>query len=166
MGWQKAVILWLQEKVEVLEFHETAVRSARATFRLPSVMRLKKYIRPLNNKRIKFSRENVYLRDNYTCQYCYKKFPTRELTLDHVIPASKSGAKTWTNVVTACRSCNHKKANRTPLAAKMPLLNQPRMPEWLPTYQLEINKTNVPSTWWDYLFGVDEEEEVKLRAQG
>ncbi len=152
IGWQKALILWFQDKVEVLEFHSTFVRSARDSFRLPSVMRLKRYIRPRNDSRVKFSRENVYLRDHYTCQYCNVKFSARELTLDHVIPASKMGLKTWTNVVTACRPCNHRKSNRTPLAANMPLRSPPRVPDWLPAHHLEINKESVPETWLGYLF--------------
>lgn len=145
------MILWLQDKVEVLEFHTVSVRSSRSTFQLPSVMKLKRYIRPRADSRVRFSRENVYLRDGHTCQYCSVRFPARELTLDHVIPASKMGLKTWTNVVTACRPCNHKKANRTPVAAKMPLRSQPRAPEWLPSHQLELGRESVPESWHDYL---------------
>lgn len=151
MHWQKAIILWLQDKVEVLEFHSYEVRSARQRFQLPSVMRLKSYIRPRRGHQIKFSRENVYLRDDYTCQYCTKRFPVKDLTLDHVIPASKMGPKTWNNVVTACRECNHRKGNRTPLTAKMPLLNTPRTPEWLPSKTFDLDLDRVPPSWKDYL---------------
>lgn len=134
-----------------MEFHSYEVRSARHKFQLPSVMRLKAYIRPRRGQQIKFSRENVYLRDDYTCQYCAKKFPAKELTLDHVIPASKMGPKTWNNVVTACRECNHRKSNRTPLAAKMPLLNQPRTPDWLPAKTFGLDFERMPVAWRDYL---------------
>ena len=152
VSWQKAMMLWFQDKVEILEFHNsTFVRSARQNFQLPSVLRLKKYVSPRKSTRIKFSRENVYMRDNYTCQYCVKKFPLRELTLDHVVPASKMGRKDWTNVVTACRECNHRKANRTPLAAGMPLLNEPRMPNWLPPIRQEFSLSNIPMSWEPYL---------------
>ncbi len=155
ISWQKALCLWFQGKVEVLEYHESSARSASHSFRLPSVMRLKRYVQPLGRTtRLKFSRENIYLRDNYTCQYCAKPFSAKELTLDHVVPASKFGRKDWTNVVTACRSCNHRKANRTPLGAGMPLLNEPRIPQSLPsrsTLFAEFISENMPEAWRTYL---------------
>jgi 5-methylcytosine-specific restriction endonuclease McrA len=157
ISWQKALCLWFQGKVEVLEYHSTgAARSASHSFRLPSVMRLKRYVTPRRTTRLKFSRENIYLRDNYTCQYCAKQFGAKELTLDHVVPASKFGRKDWTNVVTACRSCNHRKANRTPLGAGMPLLNEPRIPSSLPSRHTTlfaefIQAENMPEEWRVYL---------------
>jgi 5-methylcytosine-specific restriction endonuclease McrA len=155
ISWQKALCLWFQGKVEVLEYHPGAARSASNSFRLPSVMRLKRYVTPRRTVRLKFSRENIYLRDNHTCQYCAKSFGVKELTLDHVVPASKFGRKDWTNVVTACRSCNHRKANRTPLGAGMPLLNEPRIPSTLPSRQTamfaEFISENMPDTWRAYL---------------
>lgn len=119
-------------------------------------MRLKRYVSPKRAiTRLKFSRENIYLRDNYTCQYCAKPYGLKELTLDHVVPASKFGRKEWTNVVTACRSCNHRKANRTPLGAGMPLLNEPRIPASLPKKQgamfAEFISENMPLEWRVYL---------------
>jgi 5-methylcytosine-specific restriction endonuclease McrA len=152
VSWQKAMMLWFQDKVEVLEYHNsTVVRSARQNFQLPSILRLKKYVSPRKTTRIKFSRENVYLRDNYTCQYCALKFSLRDLTLDHVVPASKMGRKDWTNVVTACRDCNHRKANRTPFGAGMPLLTEPRVPNWLPPMRQEFAIRDIPLSWEPYL---------------
>ncbi len=154
--WQKALCLWFQGKVEVLEYHSSSARSASNCFRIPSVMRLKRYVSPKRAAaRMKFSRENIYLRDNYTCQYCAKPYGLKELTLDHVVPASKFGRKDWTNVVTACRTCNHRKANRTPLGAGMPLLNEPRIPTSLPSKQAamysEFISENMPIEWRLYL---------------
>lgn len=117
-------------------------------------MRLKRYVTPRRTARLKFSRENIYLRDNHTCQYCARQFPVKELTLDHVVPASKFGRKDWTNVVTACRTCNHRKANRTPLGAGMPLLNEPRIPSTLPSKQAAFMAEfaeNIPDVWRTYL---------------
>lgn len=151
VGWQKALILWFQGKVEILEYHQINVKSVSASFQLPSVMRLKKYVSPRKSTRLKFSRENIYLRDNFTCQYCAQQLPPKLLTLDHVVPASKFGRKDWTNVVTACRECNHRKANRTPLAAGMPLLNEPRIPNWLPVVQPNFNLEDMPDEWRPYL---------------
>ncbi len=151
VNWQKALILWFQGKVEVLEYHPVFARSVRSSFQLPSVLRLKTYVRPRSVTSVRFCRENVYLRDDFTCQYCGDEFPARQLTLDHVLPASKNGQKTWSNVVTACRSCNQKKANRTPEQANMPLLSVPNTPHWMSGVQLELNATQVPETWLPYL---------------
>lgn len=151
VSWQKALILWFQDKVEILEFHEIFVRSPSTSFQLPSVLRLKKYVSHKKSTRLKFSRENIYLRDNFTCQYCATQFPAKELTLDHVVPASKFGRKDWTNMVTACRPCNHRKANRTPLGANMPLLKEPIIPTWLPVTQPELQISEVPLSWRPYL---------------
>ena len=147
--WQKAIILWLQDKVEILEYHTVFARSARTSFRLPSVLRLKTYVRPRSASAIRFCRENVYIRDEYVCQYCGKKETSKNLTLDHVVPASKNGAMCWTNVVSACRSCNQRKANRTPVQARMPLLKEPLAPSWLPNN--EFNCDNAPEHWLQYL---------------
>lgn len=149
--WQKALILWFQGKVEVLEYHASSVRSVRASFQLPSVMKLKKYVNPRRAVKLKFSRENIYLRDNFTCQYCAHRFSYKDLTLDHVVPASKFGRKDWTNVVAACRPCNHRKGNRTPLGAGMPLLNEPRIPAWLPNVQPVFTIGEIPESWRPYL---------------
>ena len=152
--WQKALILWFQDKVEVIEYHQIFVRSVRTSFAIPSVMRLKHYVRPRSLGAVRFCRENVYIRDNYTCQYCRSLFAPKHLTLDHVIPASKRGPKNWTNVVTACRDCNQRKANRTPQSANMPLLKEPLVPTWLPSPEFDVKSGHVdqiPSAWIQYL---------------
>ena len=151
VSWQKALILWFQGKVEILEYHSGFARSVSATFQLPSVLRLKSYVRPRLGGAVRFCRENVYIRDNFTCQYCGTKLNGKLLTLDHVVPASKKGQKSWFNVVSACRYCNQKKAARTPVEANMPLLKEPKIPTWLPTIELEIKPGQVPMTWRQYL---------------
>lgn len=151
VSWQKALVLWFQDKVEILEYHSAFARSVQQKFQLPSVLRLKSYVRLRTSNVVRFCRENVYIRDKYTCQYCATKFPIKHLTLDHVIPASQNGPKNWTNVVTACRECNQKKANRTPRTANMPLLNEPRAPSWLPILRLEIKEKTMPVDWGPYL---------------
>jgi len=151
VSWQKALILWFQGKVEVIEFHSMVARSVTSSFQLPSVMRLKSYVRPRSYGAVRFCRENVYIRDNFTCQYCGVKHSTKQLTLDHVVPVSKMGPKTWTNVVASCRECNQKKANRTPEGARMPLLKNPNVPSWLPTTEYEFKSGNIPLTWLQYL---------------
>lgn len=151
VNWQKAVIYWFQGKVEILEYHSVFAHSVRSSFQLPSVLRLKSYVKQKNAGMIRFSRENVYLRDNYTCQYCGTQLSGKHLTLDHVIPASHQGKKNWTNVVSACRCCNQKKGNRTPQSANMPLLSEPKMPTWMPILLFEIREHSIPASWAPYL---------------
>ena len=151
VSWQKALILWFQDKVEILEYHSKFVKSVSATFNLPSVLRMKKYVRPKKIDGVRFCRENVYIRDQFTCQYCAVQYHPKELTIDHVLPASQGGPKNWTNVVTACRKCNQTKANRTPEKANMPLLKPVRAPAWLPVLQHEIPVDKAPPSWKDYL---------------
>lgn len=149
VSWQKAIVLFFQGKVDVVEQHQIFARSVRSSYPLPSVLKLKTYVRPRSSSAIRFCRENVYIRDNYTCQYCGDKHTTKNLTLDHVVPASHSGKKNWTNVVSACRDCNQRKANRTPKQALMPLLSEPKAPQWLPITSFDLQ--NLPAQWAQYL---------------
>lgn len=151
VSWQKAVVLWFQDKVEIIEFSTIHVFSSCKSFQLPSILRLKSYVHKNHMHHIRFSRENVYLRDNYTCQYCGKFCSHKELTLDHVIPVSKNGPKSWTNVVSACRTCNQRKANKTPQNAGMPLLSEPKAPSWLPSPELDPLRNRFPEEWLSYL---------------
>ncbi|MBK7960188.1 MAG: HNH endonuclease [Bdellovibrionales bacterium] len=151
VSWQKALVLWFQGKVDVLEYHSVFARSACSSFQLPSVLRLRSYVRPRPHGAIRFCRENVYIRDGFTCQYCRVKYSSKLLTLDHVVPASHQGPRNWTNVVTACRECNQRKANRTPTQARMPLFREPRMPTWLPLAETEFRLGPFPSNWRHYL---------------
>jgi 5-methylcytosine-specific restriction endonuclease McrA len=151
VNWRKAMILWFQDKVEVLEFHTISVSSPSQTFRLPAVMRLKQYIRPYLSLSVRLSRQNIFLRDNHTCQYCYKKFSEKRLTIDHVQPLSKGGRHEWTNVVTACSLCNNRKGDKTPERANLRLLNQPVKPRWLPNRELELEDNRLPIAWRPYL---------------
>ena len=108
--WKEAITyLWL-DKVHVLEWYDDwIVSSASWETRVPAVVMLKEMYRRKRNPR--FSRYNIYLRDKFTCQYCNDQFTTPHLTLDHVLPLSKGGKTEWTNIVTACHSCNSDKGN-------------------------------------------------------
>ncbi|MGB0909992.1 MAG: HNH endonuclease [Nitrospirales bacterium] len=153
VGWQKAITLLWQGKVEVLEFHERDVRGVSISFKLPSVMRLLKMVKLRRNYHaVKFSRINIFTRDNYTCQYCEKPFRTEELTFDHVMPIAKGGKKTWENIVTACWRCNNRKSGRLPHEASMKLLKKPVKPRWTPRLTLMIGIRNAPESWRDYLY--------------
>jgi hypothetical protein len=92
---------------------------------VPQVIRLLNFDRH-SKMRVPLSRRNIYLRDGNVCQYCGKKFPTSELSLDHVMPRSRGGGSTWTNLVCACTDCNARKGAKTPAEAGMRLIRLPR----------------------------------------
>jgi 5-methylcytosine-specific restriction endonuclease McrA len=101
---------------------------------------------------VKFSRANIYARDDYTCQYCAKKFPSEDLTFDHVVPVARGGQKRWDNIVAACFRCNHKKGGRTPEEAGMHLIRPPSEPHWLPAFHVTFRLKSAPESWRDYLY--------------
>lgn len=110
---------------------DQVVRTINQTFVVPKVIILQVFDK-MPQKRIRFSRQNIYLRDNLTCQYCGATKQKSELNLDHVIPKSKGGPPTWENIVCSCIKCNLRKGGRTPAEAKMKLLKQPKAPSWNP----------------------------------
>lgn len=151
VNWQKAIVLWLQDKVDVLEFHFTTVSSPSISLKLPSVLRLKQYVRPYFSLKVRLSRQNVFLRDDFQCQYCGEIFGERKLTIDHIIPLSKGGTHEWCNVVAACSRCNNKKADRTLEQARLKLLKKPVRPTWLPVRNIGLGGTHFPLSWKSYI---------------
>jgi 5-methylcytosine-specific restriction endonuclease McrA len=126
---RRAFVLVDRGKAEVLENSRGYLRSPSIVFEIPSVIRLVYIIRrPRSQGRL--CRRDVFLRDRYTCQYCGRR--TRDLTLDHVLPRNRGGQHDWENVVAACKSCNHRKAGRTPHEAHMHLIRQPTRPSYNP----------------------------------
>lgn len=151
VNWQKAMTLLFQGKVEVIEEHDVCVRTVRFTFKIPSILKLKNFVKTYSQNYIRFSRENIYIRDAHKCQYCNQKFSAKNLTLDHIVPVVQGGLKTWENIVTACVPCNQKKGGRTPQQAGMRLLKKPTMPQWLPTVQVRLSFAQAPESWKVYL---------------
>lgn len=149
--WQKAMVLWIQEKVDILESHDRKIRSVKEHYSVPAVLRLRYYIQPKRFRRVRLSRENIFLRDEYTCQYCNKEFAYKDLTLDHVMPVSRGGPKSWKNLVAACHKCNHKKGNRTPREAGMPLLSKPVPLKWTPQFDVKARIKTSEELWSPYL---------------
>ena len=151
INWKKAITLFVLGKVEVLEEYGREIRSVSFTIKLPAVVRLLRMVkRP--KAPVKFSRQNIYTRDKYTCQYCGERLPSEELTYDHVIPKSREGKTKWTNIVTCCIACNRKKGGRTPEEAHMRLIRSPSCPTWLPALKITIGFREVPKSWRDYLY--------------
>ncbi len=152
VSWKRAIQLLFQGKVEVLEESQKKIRTVRITIRMPMVLRLLNYI-PLKHKKsiVKFSRTNVFARDEYQCQYCGQDSSKGNLTLDHIVPIVQGGDKTWENIVTSCRGCNQRKGGRTPRQAGMKLIRKPTEPMWLPKAHLPFGFSVLPENWQIYL---------------
>lgn len=144
VSWRKSIVWSLRSyddsySIEIIEYYKDKyIQGISTRYPVPLIARRTSHLN-LYNKPISFSRKNVYIRDNYTCQYCGQKFITSELTYDHVIPKSKFKGKrhsctNWHNVVTACVKCNFKKANRTPQEANMELIKAPIQPKYSADY--------------------------------
>lgn len=157
ISWKKAICLWVSDKVEIVEeYDDFDLKSVSFTMKCPAVVRLLKYVKGAH-KKVKFSRINVFSRDNFACQYCLDQPGTSELTYDHVLPRSRGGKTCWTNIVTACYACNAKKANRTPAEAKMKLAKEPVKPSRR-TNQFTLRIPKTPKAWRDYLYWEQELE--------
>lgn len=114
-------------KAELLENGRGYLRSPSAEFEIPSVIRLIYLIRrPRPQGRL--TRRDIFLRDGFACQYCGKT--GKDMTLDHVMPRHRGGGHSWENVVAACKTCNHRKAGRTPEEAHMLLRKEPYRPAY------------------------------------
>jgi 5-methylcytosine-specific restriction endonuclease McrA len=110
--WEESIKYMVLDKADVLLYHENwIVHSARWETPVPSVIMLREYMKP--KYAVRFSRSNVYLRDNGICQYCSTGVERKESTLDHVLPVSQGGKTTWENCTTACGPCNSNKADKT-----------------------------------------------------
>ena len=115
----------------------------------PRIIRLLIYDR-LPSVRVKFNRRNVYARDKNHCQYCGKKFPLSELSLDHVIPRSLGGQANWENLVCACTNCNAKKGGKTPKQANMNLITAPVRPKHNPILHVHLKHQRYKS-WKQFI---------------
>jgi len=125
------------------------VRCVRFDLAVPRIIRLLAYDR-LPRTKVRFTRRNIYARDRNRCQYCGKRFPTSELSLDHVVPRSQGGGSHWTNVVCACIRCNVRKGGRTPQQAHMKLTREPVKPKRSPMIVLRLGSEKY-SSWRQFL---------------
>lgn len=153
-SWQDAFVAVMQQRViQVKTYEDVKVYSASQPFEVPAVIALKRYRK---RKSAAFTRYHVFLRDEFTCQYCGQRFPAKELTFDHVVPRSRGGVSSWTNIVACCGADNLRKGNLTPQQAGMRLLRQPFIPT---PYELDAAarrlprmKTELHQTWMDFLY--------------
>jgi 5-methylcytosine-specific restriction endonuclease McrA len=168
IGWKKAMVWSMRYQnsrlsLDIIDFYKDdfILGANNKKYPIPAVVKTNTYFR-VHNSTVKFSRKNIFIRDNYSCQYCGSQPGINALTYDHVIPKSmwpnisNSSPTNWTNIVTACVSCNRKKGSRTPKQANMPLKSLPIAPKknlrYLPIIGL-LNKirTDIPQEWTYYL---------------
>lgn len=143
---RRAMVLVISEKAEVVD-SDGELRSAQASFALPRVIRLLRYVRVPYRRRVMLTRRTVLARDHGRCAYC----TAPASTVDHVVPRSRGGRHEWTNVVAACSSCNGRKADRTPTEASMPLSAAPVEPAGTAAVWIVFGACD--DAWEPYLVG-------------
>lgn len=151
VDWKRAVTWFFLDKVDIIEEYSKQIRTPSIEMKIPAVVRYRKLIKP-RYRALKFSRVNIYARDNFICQYCTRKVSQSKLTLDHVIPKSRGGPSSWTNCVACCIECNVRKADKTPKEAGMRLLHEPRQPSQNEAFALAIRlkAVTIPEVWKNY----------------
>jgi len=143
----EALVLCIIGKAKALETYTKEISSPSKVFKIPAVIVLKNIVR-YQFTGIICNKQNVFWRDQNTCQYCSKKFSAEYLTVDHVLPKSRGGKKSWTNLVAACKKCNQKKGCRTPQECDMIPIRKPTKPK------TSILKTtnHISDLWKNYLW--------------
>lgn len=174
VDWKDAVTRMFLGKVEVLAEYEEilAVVGARTlqafpalksalrqvigtdaeslTIKVPAVAVVSKPVR-VSRTSVRFSRRNVCLRDDFSCQYCGARLPEQAVSFDHVVPRSRGGRTGWENIVASCYPCNAQKRDRTPEEAGMELLSAPARPRALPGSGLRLDAAAAPREWGAFL---------------
>ena len=145
---RRAITLIFSGKAEMLENGTGYIHTAQISYPLPSVIRLA-YMVKRPRPQPKLTRTEIFVRDHYTCQYCGKQ--NHELTLDHVFPRHLGGKHTWENLVSACATCNRRKAGRTPEQAHMKLLKIPVRPNGSVFFNIPHHDLEVYAHWQKYL---------------
>jgi len=146
---RRAVVLVTLGKAEMLENGAGFIHTVQKLFPVPTVIRLPYLVRQPHIRR-KLSRLEIFIRDNFSCQYCGTK--TRHLTLDHISPRYRGGEHTWENVVSACPACNRRKAGRTPAEANMKLIKPPARPRDGRPFHIPLKYQRYCTLWEKYLF--------------
>ncbi len=147
--WQDAVKAVFLDRVDTLAEYDHVVRSQSMEMRIPSVVVLREYVRP--RKRAAFTRFNLFLRDEFTCQYCGAQ---HDLTFDHVIPRAQGGVTSWENVVAACAPCNLRKGSKSLRHSGLRLRRTPREPgsEELRNIGRRFPPNHLHESWLDFLY--------------
>ncbi|QHQ35090.1 HNH endonuclease [Algicella marina] len=147
--WQEAVKAAFLDRVTVVSVYDDVVRSPSLEMQIPSVVVLRDYVRPA--KSTAFTRFNLFLRDEFTCQYCGSK---GDMTFDHVMPRARGGKTSWENVVAACGPCNLRKGSKTLRQANMHLRKPPVRPDPMQLQNIgrKFPPNHLHESWMDYLY--------------
>ena len=148
-SWQDSVKAAYLDRVNVVSEYDHVVRSPTVELRLPSVVVLREYVKP--SKASAFTRFNLFLRDEFSCQYCGA---SSELTFDHVVPRSRGGRTSWDNVVAACSACNLRKGARILSECGLSLKRRPAEPtsEELLNKGRKFPPNYLHESWLDFLY--------------
>ena len=147
---------WLDHSVQQIpRENEAYVQTVHLRIRVPKVLLLRKYDR-LPMQEVRFTRDNLFERDQYRCQYCGNSFPVDRLNMDHVIPKANGGRTSWENIVTACIPCNTQKANRLPHQANMHLIKKPSRPRWRSFVSSLVDQQY--DSDWDYFLNLKQKK--------
>jgi 5-methylcytosine-specific restriction endonuclease McrA len=164
----RAVIMTFKGSVTVEELDgDRVLRSARAEFPVPSVIRRRVYINVRRRREASsMKRMRIYTRDKYRCQYCGEKKSVNQLTLDHILPRSRGGDNSPVNIVTACVECNNRKSNRTPAEARMPLLTSQSALRIKLERVMLCHYAEARAEWRKYLFmDVYDDRDVRAKVE-
>ena len=157
-SWEDAFVAVHQQRVhQIRTYDDVEIRSATRSWPVPSVVALKSYRR---RRAVAFTRRNLFIRDEFTCQYCGRRFPARDLTFDHVVPRMRGGRTTWENIVASCSRDNLRKGGMTLAQSGMRLLRPPFRPT---THQLDAaarrmalvqgpGEAELHRSWLDFLY--------------
>ena len=139
-SWRRAVCLRFLAKAEVVEsYADKEVRSVTLVMPMPAVIRfLRGTFR--GRRSVRFSRENLYAREQGRCAYCGRAITRAETTYDHIVPRAQGGETSWQNVVVCCLACNKRKGARRPEEAGMVLRAKAIRPRTPP----EVFRVTVP----------------------
>ena len=148
-NWQDAIRASISNRVNIIAEYDEVVRSPSVEIKIPSVVVLKQYIRPTSASA--FTRFNLFLRDEFKCQYCGSK---GDMTFDHIVPRSKGGRTTWENVVASCQKCNLRKGSKSIKNAGLSLRQKPIKPdpEYLRNQGRKFPPNYLHDSWLDYLY--------------
>lgn len=141
VSWKRAIKLVLKDKVEIIKKSKEYVKAGNNKIYIPMVVRLVNMVKHILRKKFTFSKKNVFIRDDYTCQYCGKV--VSEPTIDHVFPVSKGGKTTWENCVTSCKKCNNEKGNLSLKEFGKPLRTQPKKPSYMEILNKMLKRMNI-----------------------
>jgi 5-methylcytosine-specific restriction endonuclease McrA len=155
ISWEKAITLVFLNKAHILEEYDGYVNSPSTKIKIPAVIAFKNNKRTWYKRSIRFSRKNVWVRDEGLCQYCCKNVSFKTFTIDHVLPKKLGGKTIWENVVACCYQCNQKKGEKTLKEINFKLFKLPKKPNKLPFVQEveegHYNINNIPDIWKFYL---------------